>query len=300
MDLREDYFGRYQTLVSAVRGKRPNDFVIPLSEEQPGLLCPFCPGNEQETPLEIGRVGDNKKWDIRWVYNKYSAFDENFGKNIIIIESREHKKQLGDFSKEEFLKLIDVYRKIYADFFSQGYEYPFIFKNFGLQAGASRVHSHSQGAIYKKTPFYIKRLSRLTSQNSCRYCDIIKTELSSSRVVLKNNNAVAFCPRAPLFNNEIWVMPLSHINHWNEFNEAIFADFSLILLKILKIVHKQRWHYNFYFEFGTDKDPLHFNCKILPRLNTWAAIEIGVQNYIISISPEDSAQFYRENLKEMI
>lgn len=297
MELRNDYFNLYQTIISVGRGKRPNDFLVQKQTEDPNIICPFCPGNESETPSELGRIPQNDSWKVRWVLNKFPPFDESFGKNIIIIENPDHKKQLGDFTNGDFLELMRVYRNIATEFINQGYQYPFLFKNYGSQAGASRAHSHTQGAIYKELPPQLVALSAINNQNNgCKYCDIINDEQGGQRAVFKNSSAVAFCPIAPKFNNEIWILPLRHFITWNDFSEAELESFAEILLKILKIIHNQSWHYNFYFEFGTGAHPLHFNLKIMPRLNTWAAIEIATHNYIISISPEESARFYKEQI----
>ncbi len=300
MEIRNDYFNLYQTIISTSRSKRPNDFLIDETKENKGLICPFCPGNENQTPQELGQISDNGKWKIRWVLNKFPAFKEPFGKNIIIIETNQHEKQLGDFNKNDFIEVLKVYKNIAVDFLHQNYQYPFIFKNHGSQAGASRFHSHSQGAIYKKIPPYIIYLSNINNKNNyCQYCEIINNEQKSERLISKNQHVVAFCPIAPKFNNEVWIFPIEHIVSWKDFNEEVFLDFADIFLKILKIIHQQSWPYNFYFEFGSIEHPLHFNLKILPRLNTWASVEIANQNYIISVTPEVSANFYKTQIENL-
>lgn len=298
MEVRNDYFNQYQSIISSNRGKRPVDFILPKSEEMPGLVCPFCPHNETETPLELGKILDSKgNWKIRWVLNKYPPFEESFGINIIIIETNDHKKQLGDFSEDEIFELFKVYQDIAKSYIDNGYKFPMLFKNFGILAGASRSHSHSQGAIYKEFPPHILNLSNITQFNNiCRICGIIEQETNNTREIIKKNDVIAFCPLAPRFNNEVWILPIKHINGWSEFNDDLLKNFSSVVLSILRPIQRLGWHYNLYFEFGSSDHPLHFSCKILPRLNTWAAIEIGAHNYIVSISPEESAQFYKSNL----
>jgi len=299
MEIRNDYFNRHQSIINPKRGKRPNDFATPQSFEKEDFLCPFCPGNENQTPIELGRVNQNGTWKIRWVENKYPFLEDHFGKNIIIVETNIHTKQLGDFSNDDFLELLKTYKNIYLQFFNMGYQFPFIFKNFGYQAGASRSHSHSQGAFYKDIPPFISELSKITYQNNnknCLFCQVIKSEINSQREIIKNKNFISFCPYAPRFNNEVWIAPINHLNNWNDLDDEIMSDFSQAFLPILKVLHRNNWHYNFYFLFGLKNQPLHFHLVITPRLNTWAAVELATQNYVISIAPEQSASFYKDNL----
>ena len=67
--------GRWVT-ISSTRAERPGHFVsrqLPV-EADPGRPCPFCPGNEEETPPSLEEYSTEGSWLVRVVPNKYPAF----------------------------------------------------------------------------------------------------------------------------------------------------------------------------------------------------------------------------------
>lgn len=65
--LRKDAISSNWVIVSSERGLRPNDY---RNKKQ---ACPFCPGNEEQTPPEIFSIKKGGSWKIRVVSNKYPA-----------------------------------------------------------------------------------------------------------------------------------------------------------------------------------------------------------------------------------
>jgi UDPglucose--hexose-1-phosphate uridylyltransferase len=51
-ELRKDLITEDWVIIATERGKRPHDFAQPPIEPEP-LTCPFCPGNESQTPPEL-------------------------------------------------------------------------------------------------------------------------------------------------------------------------------------------------------------------------------------------------------
>ena len=70
-ELRKDYVLDRWVIISPKRGKRPHE----LSKDAKVVegKCYFCPGSEDSTPPEIGRVPLNGGWQIRWFENKFAA-----------------------------------------------------------------------------------------------------------------------------------------------------------------------------------------------------------------------------------
>src|SRR5688572_15227581 len=64
------------------RAGRPNAFA-----RDQNAACPFCPGNESETPPEITHRGN--PWEVRAFPNKYPAVDGH----EVIVESPDHGAQ---------------------------------------------------------------------------------------------------------------------------------------------------------------------------------------------------------------
>jgi UDPglucose--hexose-1-phosphate uridylyltransferase len=76
--------GRW-TLFAAHRNERPNEYVTHSSPSQTADGCPFCEGNEEQTPPAVVVVGgdyvvcngdeETSRWGIRVIPNKFPAVD---------------------------------------------------------------------------------------------------------------------------------------------------------------------------------------------------------------------------------
>ena len=82
MELRKDYIQDRFVLVSNERSKRPFEFNKDESKPMLSKDCFFCPGNENLTPPEIGRVSESDRWKIRWFNNKFAAVKPEGNHNI--------------------------------------------------------------------------------------------------------------------------------------------------------------------------------------------------------------------------
>src|SRR4051812_15507976 len=73
-EYRQNPLTREWVILSSERQARPSEFLEqpPRRDEGP---CPFCLGNEHETPAELARytVGEASDWSVRVVPNKYPA-----------------------------------------------------------------------------------------------------------------------------------------------------------------------------------------------------------------------------------
>lgn len=76
--------GRW-TLFAAHRNERPNEYVTHCSPSQTAEGCPFCEGNEEQTPPAVIVIGgdemvgngdeETSRWGIRVIPNKFPAVD---------------------------------------------------------------------------------------------------------------------------------------------------------------------------------------------------------------------------------
>ena len=116
LELRKDYILDRWVYIASGRKKRPQDHPSKIIK-QPSKKCFFCPGHEDQTPKEIGRLEENNKWKIRWFPNKFPVVkpegnprqttnkeflkrQDSFGYHEVIIECPQHNKQLWDFDKK--------------------------------------------------------------------------------------------------------------------------------------------------------------------------------------------------------
>lgn len=310
MELRKDYILDRWVFYASERKNRPKEF---KSVNKHSLAeCFFCPGNENLTPPEIGRVSEKGKWSIRWFDNKFPAVDKTgkpeiitnglfthssaYGKHEIIVEQNSHEKQLWDVSVEKLKKILLVYQNRIIELGNQAHtKYVLIFKNHGSDAGTSLIHSHTQVVSLSILPTLIKEeINAVSKFNKCPYCEIIRKELKSPRKCFVNKYFIAFAPYASRFNYEVWIFPRWHVNSITQISKDKLIYQAEILLKVLRKLRGINASYNFYLHNSPNKKNLHYHIEILPRLATWAGFELATDFTINSVLPEDAAMFYME------
>ena len=106
------------------------------------IRCPFCPGNEIDTPPEVYRIGDGEAnkpgWKIRVIPNLFPITDVH----EVVIHSPDHNKNIEDLSHPEVEEILKTYINRFNFLKTKGKV--FIFCNQSLSSGASLIHPHSQ------------------------------------------------------------------------------------------------------------------------------------------------------------
>lgn len=310
-ELRKDYVLERWVIIATERAKRPHQFKKERKEQKVDI-CYFCPGNENLTPPEIYRTG-GENWQIRVFPNKFAAvkpegnfniktdndfftFSNNYGYHEVLVETPQHEKQLSDLSIEEIKEVFRVYGLRIDELSSrEGVRYVQVFKNHGLDAGTSLVHSHSQIIAYNKVPEIVEQeIMAVEEHDSCPYCRIIEIEKNSYRRCFENNSFVAFTPYASRFPFEIWVFPKKHSPLLTK-DENELRQLAEIMKKILEKLASLNAPYNYVLHYNNN-EKFHFHIEILPRLSTWAGFEFN-GTIINAESPEEAAKFYRDEIK---
>lgn len=307
-EVRKDYILDRYVVISTLRKKRPHQFKEE-SEPQKDEKCFFCPGMEDQTPPEIGRIG-KRKWKLRWFPNKFYAvvqegdpniktdndfftYSSNYGKHEVIVETPDHKKQLWDLKVKDISQLFGVYNerinRIPED---PRIKYVPVFKNHGKKGGTSVVHSHSQIISLNHIPDNIQQeVEACKRYDSCPYCRIIEIEKQSDRRCFENDSFVAFTPYASRFNFEVWVFPKKHVKTLSEIED--YSDVADIMKKILSRLKTLNVSFNYYLHYAPPGEDLHFHIEVAPRIAVWAGFEISTGESINAVTPEDAAAFYR-------
>ena len=311
IEIRKDYILDRWSYINADRGKRIKQFKK-IAVDKKDSICFFCPGNENLTPPEIGRIGDSEKWQVRWFSNKFPAVDKKFKNKIstsneywtsggafgyheVIAETPDHKKQLADLNENEIKNVLLAYSFRMKDLQKRkGIKYVQIFKNSGGEAGTSIIHTHTQIVATTIIPRLVQeKIEALKKFEKCPYCDIIKKEEKSKRQIYSDDNFVAFAPFAPRFNFEAWIFPKKHHRNITELNDTELESLARVFKKILSKLGEMNAPYNFYLHYSPRGKDLHFHFEITPRLNKWAGFELATESYVIITSPEDAAEFYK-------
>lgn len=324
-ELRKDLLlGRWVVVLKSSKG--PDYYFIPPFQETGE--CPVC--KEYIFQKEILTLGEGNRWRVKVVANPdpilrvegelgrrgvgiYDAMN-SIGAHEIIIESPEHDKTPEELGLEQMRAVIEAYRLRIEDLHRDArLRYVLIYKNHGSLAGAHFNHPHSS---VMATPIIPKRLKEELDgakqyygyKERCIFCDIMHEEISrGSRIVLETAHMIAFCPFAPRFPFEVWLMPKRHNCAFQESSKEELDDLSNIMREILRkfkalfgdlpynyvlhtapnrIPRRNHWH--------TLGDDYHWHIEFMPRLQRTGGFEWGSGFYILQTSPEDAAKFLRE------
>ncbi len=327
-DLRKDPIVGRWVIVAKSRAKRPHDFDS-TPHIHKGTFCPFCEGNEDQTPGEIiayrppGSQPNRNGWKVRVVPNKFPALEiegdlnkrgegmydmmRGVGAHEVIIESPAHLFSTSDLAEEELRDVFWVYRDRLVDLKKdRRLIYGMLFKNVGAAAGASLEHTHSQLIVTPIVPIAVQEemtgsLEFYKYRGRCVFCDMIQQELAhEKRVVVDLPGYVAFCPFASRFPFETWVLPKAHSSHYENVPKNGVEELARIMKQVVtKIeVALDRPAYNYIVHTGPfDSSELghyHWHIEIIPRLTRTAGFEWGTGFYINPVPPEEAAAFLRD------
>jgi UDPglucose--hexose-1-phosphate uridylyltransferase len=339
-EVRKDYLLNRWVAIATERGRRPTDFAKKEREQAKPSVCPMCPGNEHMTPPAIlvylksdegiRKTKDkddsrHKNWLIRCVPNLYPAFappKENLtkrqimksnnlavavGHHEVLIESPSHNEHPADAKLSQLILVINGYIDRLRELSAKPYvQYVSIFRNHGLEAGASLSHAHSQIIATPFTPTTLQEefdaSRKFWNQNKkCVFCDIIKKERSGPRLILENSKFMAFAPYASINPMEFWIFPKKHettLLGMPQDEVKILAETLKTCLKGLKeLVNDPPYNYGFHIAINKDAhNYYHWHLEVYPRLAIWAGFEKSTGMYINTMTPEVAAESLRQTI----
>jgi UDPglucose--hexose-1-phosphate uridylyltransferase len=340
-ELRKDPISDRWVVISTERGRRPSDFgTTAVGSEGAGVkFCPFCEGNESKTPQEIiawrraATPPNTAGWDVRVIPNKFPAliiegevnrtgmgiYDmmSGIGAHEVIVETPRHGENIPDLPDEHVEKILWAYKQRIVDLEKDTrFRYILVFKNYGIAAGASLTHPHSQLIATPITPRYVKM--ELTNSRDyfqekerCIFCDMIRQELGAGeRLVYENEYFVAFAPFASRFPFEIWLLPRRHEYGFQQLPDEERGQLARclkdILTRLRKTLNDPPYNYVLHTSpnpvqrpgkpdyWGTIQYDFHWHIEIIPRLTMQAGFEWGSGLYINPTAPEEAAKYLRE------
>jgi len=334
-ELRKDPIIDNWVIISTERGRRPLDYKI-KTEEKKKDNCVFCEGNESKTPPEIfafrkeGTMKNKPGWKVRVVPNKYPALKmewreaaleragmfekmEGLGVHEVIIETPYHYKDFDNLSTDNIVLILKTYRQRYLDLCGdKRIKYILIFKNYGIDGGASLEHPHSQLIATPIIPQKIKEELRGAKEyfdlnTRCIFCDYVKQEIKSKdRLIKETEKYVAISPFAARFPFETWILPKYHNARYEEASDNDILSLAGIMKEILFRIKKKLNNppYNFIIHTAPPKGfsirecpdldkKYHWHIEIIPRLTKIAGFEWGTGFYINTTSPEEAARILR-------
>jgi len=333
--LRYDNVSKDWVVIATGRGKRPETFKKERRTDHclPKAKCPFCKIETQETPTLIynngGKIDYQKgdaipdKWSTIVIPNKYPAVvphgqvDKHIEGKIYttlnavgfheVVVTKNHEKQVAEFSIAQIKELMDVYQQRYLELKKQKFvNYISIFHNHGREAGASIAHPHSQ---ILTTPLVDASLNRMltTSENylketgKCIYCKMNRWEEKSKvRIVFENKNFLVICPFASKVAFEMIISPKKHLSYFEEVTESEKLDLAEAFQQAMGRLYRGLGDpaYNFYLHTapsdGKEHAHYHWHWTILPKTSTPAGFEFGTGIEISVVEPEKAAAYLRK------
>jgi len=152
-ELRHDQLAGRAVIVAAGRAARPHQFAATPDEERGGP-CPFCPGNEGETPPERVRTGagtaDTPGWRVRVFPNLYpivggeGAGPGATGAHEVVALSPDHHASFAQLDDEQATEVFTVLRDRVRAHTDAGHAFALAIVNHRRAAGASIAHPHAQ------------------------------------------------------------------------------------------------------------------------------------------------------------
>jgi len=327
-ELRLDPLSRDWVVIATGRSKRPETFKKEKREkEENASSCPFC-NLKGDTASLVFRNREKMAsfvpdWTTVVVPNKYPAFipegnleirKENSLFETIdavgfhdVVVTRDHRKSIALFSKEEAKELIDVYTLRYKDLKNYPFvKYVALFHNHGKEAGATISHPHSQIITTPLTDRDLKAgisssEKYFKEKNKCIYCEMNEWEMKrKKRIVFENEDFLTICPFASKAAFEMIISPKKHYSYFEEIEQSLKYSLGEALQVSLSKLYKGLGDpsYNFYLHtapIGNERyDFYHFHFTILPKTAIWAGFEMGARMEISTIEPEQAAAYLRK------
>lgn len=334
-ELRQNLATKEWVVISEERAKKPNAVLnrvisTPVSDKEYDAECPFCPGNEDAFPVEerckidAGEGG----WSVRAIENKFKilsrfttcplvpdAFEkegiyqklDGCGSHEIVIDTDKHNKTITDLSRDEIKDVITVYMNRYSAFKKNPNNLiAILFKNYGVLAGQTQPHSHTQIVGSRVVPLYTRSLlheaeKHFDTYGSCVFCDILKYEIEEKkRLVCQNDDYTVFVPYAAGAEHEVWVVPKWHQAGLDGIEGGRLDNLAASLHSILNKFCLSIDNPDFNFVFRTVPYPLsevpyyHWHLQITPRTKIPGGFERGTRIQVNTVLPEVSAKMLRE------
>ena len=324
-EFRQDLVSGDWVLLASGRAKRPNHDINKKDFYQPKEGCPF--ENLKNSGQEIvWGYPENENWRAMVIKNKFPAlkpglcgpnkkigpFNSNdaTGSHDIIV-FRDHDLLFSDFSKEQMVDAIRVYKKRYQELAgsSECVEYVMIFHNYGAEAGASIYHPHSQIISLPILPPDVKSSISgsydFFQKNKKKVYDlIIEWERSEKkRIAYENDFFIAFCPFVSRSPYEVRVFSKDSHAHFEKMPDEMDKHLADALIAVLQKIKKALGNppYNFFIHTAPIKEKsesfhefYHWHIEILPKISISAGFELGTGIETNIIDPDQAAEELRK------
>ncbi|MEI2692920.1 MAG: galactose-1-phosphate uridylyltransferase [Anaerolineae bacterium] len=328
-ELRQNMATKQWVIISTERARRPEEFCDwsqrPAHESLPAYdpACPFCVGNEEGPEMETLRLPqDGQPWQVRVVKNRFPALNQDGGRvrefdgvhrsisgvgyHEVVIETPQHNATLALLSDKYLAQTLLAFQmRGVVMSLDDRIEHVIFFKNHGVRAGTSLHHPHSQIIGLPMVPYDVRMRDEearryLDDIGGCVYCAMLQDELREmQRVIVENDDFVAFVPYAALSPFHVWILPREHHSSFLMVSPISIQRLASLTGDVLRRLYYglNDPDYNIILRTAPVKawyaDHLHWYVSLVPRVSQSAGFELGSGMYINTALPEASAAFLR-------
>jgi UDPglucose--hexose-1-phosphate uridylyltransferase len=324
-DLRYDPVSDHWVTIARNRLDRPQEF-IPLEQVRQQLICPFCRGNEDQTPAGIaaylndGRPLDDShdpaSWVVRVIPNKFPSYAEiahgqtvagpfgsssDNGQQLLIIPTHRHLTSISELNEEELhVSLMACQQQISSMKSDAAIRHAMLFMNCRSSAGASLGHIHYQLIGSPVVSGYLAGRVQRNLQSVQRHGQtlmkrILDWEISQKvRIVKLTENYCIVCPFASRFPFQVWIVPMDPQGGFAGCSPAKRNELSQLCRSMVEQLETllDQTAYNLLLHHAPfhDSDYDHWYIELFPRLTTSAGFEWGTDIWVNPVSPEAAAR----------
>ena len=309
-ELRKSYDSEDETIISPIAPSSVGCILCPQLEMPDSI----APKERLEETYRIESKGKNGVWLCRSIVDPYPVTHPTMfkpkensdilqsyaahGWSEVVIETRDHQKELHELSSEEIKNVLTIYaHRIKELRKKENVAHVCVIKD--------NIHSefnHSYSKIITLPIVPRKTKEKMTKFNDyhykhddCLYCDILKKEKLTSRNILENEQFIVLATYAQDMPYEVIILPKKHYTCLSEMNE--FEIFTLaetlknILTRMSAVVNPLKYSMSFHLRPNQEKD-FHFHISVgqktlRPTLNEGYGINLS------KISSEDTAKMLK-------
>lgn len=300
-ELRRDYLFHDYVLIAPKRFNRPFD-----ARQHSGQLFETANSPRLDAQEEVFSLKDDKgQWLTKVVENKFPSLTldnpKAYGKQEIVIDTPLANVQLGELEDKQIVNVLMTYQERVRQLTKvENIKYVLVFKNEGHQAGASLAHAHTQIFALPMVPQRFMNQSEIIEQyyeqnKTDPFDAIIKFEQDhNQRIISNNNNFISFCPYAPLWPLEAWILPKRAIRSFDQLTSQDLFDLAAPLKQIITKLNNNQINYNFFIENGvSEHHRLAIKVRARDVVSPWGGFEVATGMVINSIPPEAAANWYK-------
>ena len=306
------------------RADRPNDLLNRPQED-----CPFCRENAGLTPDPVQQwpAADSLDWKSRIIPNAYpvvemkpsghtrDAADSSVphqktvhasGIHEVVIESPLHIESVLEVPFDDWVGVWKLCQHRMEQLSTNPeIAWAMIFKNGGIQAGASLAHVHSQLIAIDRIPPTISTKCQQVIRQPNLFENILSEAKSENRIIHTYKSFVAIVPSAPRQPFEVWLIRnepscFFHTEPHSQMEEVAHftQQFVAALNKLIPSASYNWWLHQFPFVPSPSLNKAaahwHWHLEVLPRIAPLAGFELGTGYHISTIPPDTTAGLLRE------